>query len=99
MAIVDTVYSVFERLAAAKLNLMVTEINNHNHDGTNGVQISGSNISGVVLTTTDQTVNGLKTFVSGLNAGNSQVTGMCIENRTNDTGCTQTGRIWLRTDI
>ena len=30
---------------------------------------------------------------------NMQLKGMCIENRTDDTGCTQTGRIWFRTDI
>ena len=30
---------------------------------------------------------------------NMQIKGMCIENRTNDTGCTQTGRIWFRTDV
>ena len=29
---------------------------------------------------------------------NKQIKGMVIENRTNDTGCTQTGRIWFRTD-
>jgi len=28
-----------------------------------------------------------------------QIKGMVIENRTDDTGCTQTGRIWFRTDI
>lgn len=30
---------------------------------------------------------------------NMQLKGMCIENRTDDTGCTQTGRIWFRTDL
>ena len=30
---------------------------------------------------------------------NMQVKGMRIENRTDDTGCTQTGRIWFRTDV
>jgi len=29
---------------------------------------------------------------------NKQIKGLVIENRTNDTGCTQTGRIWFRTD-
>jgi hypothetical protein len=65
----------------------------------------GVDKAGVVLTTTDQTVAGTKTFTAapilnlGANANNQQITGLCIENRTNDTGCTQTGRIWLRTDI
>ena len=40
--------------------------------------------------TGDQTItSGVKTFAGGL----------VIENRTNDTGCTQVGRIWLRTDL
>jgi len=30
---------------------------------------------------------------------NKQIKGMVIENRTNDTGCTQTGRIWYRSDL
>ena len=29
---------------------------------------------------------------------NKQIKGLVIENRVNDTGCTQTGRIWFRTD-
>jgi len=30
---------------------------------------------------------------------NKQIKGMVIENRTNDTGCTQTGRLWYRSDL
>lgn len=30
---------------------------------------------------------------------NKEIKGLVIENRTNDTGCTQTGRIWFRTDL
>jgi len=30
---------------------------------------------------------------------NMQLKGMCVENRTDDTGCTQTGRFWFRTDL
>jgi len=29
---------------------------------------------------------------------NLEIKGMCLENRTDDTGCTQTGRIWFRTN-
>jgi hypothetical protein len=46
MAIVSTIYSVFEKLAAAKVNLMVTEINSHNHNGTNGVKINVADLDG-----------------------------------------------------
>ncbi len=34
-----------------------------------------------------------------IDAQNKQLKGMCIENREDDTGCTQTGRIWFRTDL
>jgi len=30
---------------------------------------------------------------------NMQIKGVRLENRTDDTGCTQTGRIWFRTDV
>ena len=30
---------------------------------------------------------------------NKELKGMLIENRTDDTGCTQTGRLWFRTDV
>jgi hypothetical protein len=46
MAIVDTVYTVFEKLAAAKMNLMVNEINSHTHNGTNGVKINITDLNG-----------------------------------------------------
>jgi hypothetical protein len=58
-----------------------------------------------VKLTGDQTVAGVKTFSAapvmslGITLSNQQITGLCIENRTDDTGCTQTGRIWLRTDV
>ena len=58
-----------------------------------------------VKLTGNQTIAGVKTFSSqtamtqGIDNQNKQITGLCIENRTDDTGCTQTGRIWLRTDL
>lgn len=66
---------------------------------------TGSATQNFVDLTTGQTVAGVKTFNSapvlsvGADANNQQITGLLIENRTNDTGCTQTGRIWIRTDI
>jgi microcystin-dependent protein len=47
MSAVSTIYAVFERLTASKMNLMVSQINSHNHDGTYGVQVSVSNVQGV----------------------------------------------------
>lgn len=71
--------------------------------------------SGTVLTTTDQTISGTKTFttapvgpigtvaqLAGAQAFTGLMTmsgGLVVENRTDDTGCTQTGRIWIRTDL
>jgi hypothetical protein len=57
-----------------------------------------------------QVITGVKTFanvpimpgftLSGNgNFGNNQAIGVILENRTNDSGCTQLGRIWFRTDV
>jgi len=60
---------------------------------------------GKVSLTGNESIDDVKTFQHApvLSAGadfqNQQATGLCIENRTNDTGCTQTGRIWFRTDV
>lgn len=37
--------------------------------------------------------------VDDMDMQNMQIKGMALENRTDDTGCTQTGRIWFRTDV
>lgn len=50
---------------------------------------TGSATQSYVDLTTDQDVAGMKTFTEGI----------VIESRTDDTDCTQTGRIWLRTDL
>ena len=71
--------------------------------------------SGTVLTTTDQTISGTKTFTTAPEGPDGTLAqldgdqtflglmtlsgGVVVENRTDDTGCTQTGRIWLRTDL
>ena len=45
----------------------------------------------------------LTTKVAGIlpvaNGGTGRSSGFVIENRTDDTDCTETGRLWLRTDI
>ena len=57
--------------------------------------VPDANLTNSMLLTGDQTAAGSKTL-SGL----TLLTGGCVlENRTDDTGCTQTGRIWFRTDI
>lgn len=60
-------------------------------EGTVGwIDLNVSTINYVDLTT-NQTIDGVKTFVHPVI--------IQIENRTDDTGCTETGRIWLRTDL
>jgi len=48
-----------------------------------------------VALTGNQTVAGVKTF----NSIPVFSAGISVESRTDDTGCTQTGRIWIRTDL
>ena len=65
---------------------------------------SGGKVNAFRLTDTQEAA-GVKTFhdqaifEADVDMSNQQAEGMCIENRTDDTGCTQTGRIWLRTDV
>jgi len=47
---------------------------------------------------TQNTDTDLGTLTDDINFGNHQGLGFMIENRVNDTGCTQTGRIWFRTE-
>ena len=48
---------------------------------------------------TQNTDTDLGTLADDIDFGNHQGLGFMIENRTDDTGCTQTGRIWFRTDL
>jgi len=66
--------------------------------GTGGVNILKVNTGGGIEFGLAPTMPGFISTGTG-NAGNNPILGLCIENRTDDTGCTQTGRIWFRTDI
>ena len=55
--------------------------------GVNGTNILWEDDGDVELKTADD-----------VDMQNKQIKGLVIENRVNDTGCTQTGRIWFRTD-
>lgn len=46
--IYSSVFSVYERLASAKMNAFKDAINAHTHDGTNGVKIPFSYIDGTI---------------------------------------------------
>ena len=48
MAIYNYTFSPYEKLAAARLNALVSAVNSHNHDGgSGGAQISYSNLTGL----------------------------------------------------
>lgn len=46
MAVTSSIFSVYEKLASAKMNSLVTDINAHTHNGTYGVKINYTNLSG-----------------------------------------------------
>ena len=48
---------------------------------------------------TQNTDTNLGTLTANINFGNHQGLGFLVENRTDDTGCTQTGRVWFRTNV
>jgi hypothetical protein len=48
MSIYATEFSVYERLASAKLNALLSAINSHTHNGTYGVAIPFSYLSGSI---------------------------------------------------
>ena len=45
MSIYSGIFSIYEKLAAAKLNNMVSSINSHIHDGNNGMLVSVQSLS------------------------------------------------------
>jgi len=46
MSIYSTEFKVYEKLAASKMNDLVTAINVHNHDGVTGVKVLFENLDG-----------------------------------------------------
>lgn len=61
---------------------------------------AGSDItSGTVAAARLPTLDAITAPVAAVNFNGQQATTFLIENRTDDTGCTQTGRVWLRTDL
>ena len=88
-------------LYAAQLDTLIDNLNNHKHSG-------GANDGETIYyvgSAGDQTITGIKTFSSapvfssGISLSNQQALGLCVENRTDDSGCTQTGRLWFRIDV
>ena len=50
MAVTSASFYVYEKLASAKMNSLVTDINAHTHDGTYGTKIDFGNLTNVVIT-------------------------------------------------
>ena len=55
--------------------------------------------SGTVAAARLPTLDAITAPVAAVSFNAQQATSFLIENRTDDTGCTQVGRIWLRTDL
>jgi len=55
--------------------------------------------SGTVAAARLPTLDAITAPVAAVNFNAQQATSFLIENRTDDTGCTQVGRVWLRTDL
>jgi hypothetical protein len=63
---------------------------------TGDVTASGT---GSVVATIAATLDTIPAPVASVDFNAQQATTFRVENRTDDTGCTQVGRIWLRTDL
>ena len=55
--------------------------------------------SGTVPAARLPTLDAITAPVAAVNFNAQQATSFLIETRTDDTGCTQVGRVWLRTDL
>ena len=79
-------------LTEAGIEILNEELRQYNEDIKNKIEADD------VLWESDGGDIELKT-VDDLDMQNKEIKGLMIENRTDDTGCTQTGRIWIRSDI
>ena len=70
MSIYSVPFSVYERLASAKMNALSSAINSHTHNGTVGVQIPFSYLDGYLSVSQiiTNTITGDKIVDSSLNA-------------------------------
>ena len=75
-----------------------------NISGNAATVTTNANLTGPVTsvgnaTTIAATLDTIPAPVAAVSFNAQQATSFLIENRTNDTGCTQVGRLWLRTDL
>jgi hypothetical protein len=82
MSIFNDTFSVYERLASAKMRSLVSQINAHTHDGTYGVQIPFSSLYGQIAAS--QIPNSIITsamIVDGTIVGNDIANGTITYNK------------------
>jgi predicted glutamine amidotransferase len=77
MSISSATFTVYEKLAAAKMNALVTSINAHIHDGTSGVKVEFADLDGYLQAS--QISNGL---ITGAMIASNSITSSHIVNGT-----------------
>ena len=91
----DQIYAIYERLAAAKLNELVNQLNSHNHGSTGGVTIDVSSAIPNNTITTDMLQTG---SVDGTILANDSVTTNHIVDGTITYGDLNTSSIHISSD-
>ena len=76
MAIFNDTFSVFERLASAKMRSLISQINGHTHDGAYGVNIQFSDMNGFISAL--QIPTGALAIITGDMIVNGSITGTDI---------------------
>ena len=76
MAIFNDTFSVYERLASAKMRSLISQINGHTHDGAYGVNIQFSDLDGLI--TAAQIPTGAAAIISSAMIIDGTITGTDI---------------------
>lgn len=85
MSIWSIPFSVYERLASAKMNALTTALNSHTHNGTNGVKIPFSYLDGSIAADQfiDNSINGsvlIDNTVTAVKIANKSITIAQVDN-------------------
>ena len=75
----DQVYALYERLASAKLNQLINQINSHNHGSSGGVSIDVANAIADGSITSAMILNGT---IAAEDIGDNVITSQQIANNT-----------------
>ena len=76
MAIFNDTFSVYERLASAKMRSLIAQINGHTHDGAYGVNIQFSDLDGMI--SASQIPSGAAAIISSAMIVDGTITGTDI---------------------